>query len=171
MNYAYNNFSNPYNRPFNVPNYAQPQYSAQMQQPLMQPQQQMSMQQPMQYEIPIQYVGNGTLKEAEGYILFPNQKAIFVDKANGMIYEKVSGNDGQSFMVSYRRVEDDTVKKEGTNVKEESAINMAEYAKKTDLNSFVTLEQYNELKELYNALNGQLNAPKQTAKTKAEKND
>ena len=171
MNYAYNNFSNPYNRPFNVPNYAQPQYSAQMQQPLMQPQQQMSMQQPMQYEIPIQYVGNGTLKEAEGYILFPNQKALFVDKANGMIYEKVSGNDGQSFMVSYKRVEDDTVKKEGENVKAPPAVNMAEYAKKADLSDFVTIEQYNELKELYNALNGQLNAPKQTVKTKAEKND
>lgn len=171
MNYGYNNFSNPYNRPFNVPNYGQPQYPTQMQQPVMQPQQQMPMQQPMQYEIPIQYVGNGTLKEAEGYILFPNQKALFVDKANGMIYEKVSGNDGQSFMTSYRRVEDDTLKKEGTNVKEESAINMAEYAKKADLSDFVTIEQYNELKELYNALNGQLNAPKQTAKTKAEKND
>ena len=170
MNYAYNNFSNPYNRPFNVPNYAQPQYSAQMQQPLMQPQQQMSMQQPMQYEIPIQYVGNGTLKEAEGYILFPNQKALFVDKANGMIYEKVRGNDGQSFMTSYKKVEYDGEKKE-TPIKEANALDMAEYAKKADLNDFVTIEQYNELKELYNALKGQLNAPKQTAKTKAEKND
>ena len=159
MNYGYNNFNNPYNRPFNVSNYGQPQYPTQPQQPVMQPQQ------PMQYEIPIQYVGNGTLKEAEGYILFPNQKALFVDKANGMIYEKVSGNDGQSFMVSYRKVEYDGEKKE-TN-----ALDMAEYAKKTDLNGFVTLEQYNELKELYNALNGQLNAPKQTAKIKAEKND
>lgn len=171
MNYSYNNYQNPYQRNYQMPTYNQPQYPTQMQQPVMQPQQQMPMQQPMQYEIPIQYVGNGTLKEAEGYILFPNQKALFVDKANGMIYEKVSGNDGQSFMTSYKRVEDDTVKKERVKVKEEPAVNMAEYAKKADLNDFVTIEQYNELKELYNALNGQLNAPKQTAKTKAEKND
>lgn len=170
MNYGYNNFNNPYNRPFNVPNYGQPQYPTQPQQPVMQPQQQMPMQQPMQYEIPIQYVGNGTLKEAEGYILFPNQKALFVDKANGMIYEKVSGNDGQSFMTSYKKVEYDGEKKDSAK-KETSTLDMAEYAKKTDLNGFVTIEQYNELKELYNALNGQLNAPKQATKSKAEKND
>lgn len=170
MNYGYNNFNNPYNRPFNIPNYSQPQYPTQPQQPVMQPQQQMPMQQPMQYEIPIQYVGNGTLKEAEGYILFPNQKALFIDKANGMIYEKVSGNDGQSFMSSYKKVEYEGEKKEPA-TKEASPLDMAEYAKKTDLNGFVTIEQYNELKELYNALNGQLNTPKQTAKSKAEKND
>ena len=103
--------------------------------------------------------------------LFPNQKALFVDKANGMIYEKVSGNDGQSFMTSYKRVEDETAKNEEAHTKKDPAVNMAEYVKKTDLNDFVTIEQYNELKELYNALNGQLNTPKQIAKTKAERND
>ena len=170
MNYSYNNYQNPYQRNYQMPTYNQPQYPTQPQQPMMQPQQQMPMQQPMQYEIPIQYVGNGTLKEAEGYILFPNQKALFVDKANGMIYEKVSGNDGQSFMTSYKKVEYDGEKKEPA-TKEAIPLDMAEYAKKTDLNGFVTWEQYNELKELYNALKGQLNAPKQTAKAKAERND
>ena len=44
------------------------------------------MQPPMQYDMPINYIGYTNLKEAEAHILFPNQKAIFIDKANGMVY-------------------------------------------------------------------------------------
>lgn len=164
MNYAYNNFSNPYNRPFNVPNYTQPQYSAQMQQPLMQPQQQMSMQQPMQYEIPIQYVGNGTLKEAEAYILMPNTKGLFIDKNSGSVYEKVCGADGQSFISHYKKVENNENKSNA----EEKAVNLPEFATKTDLKGFVNVEQYEKTLQELECLKGQINGLKAMLETKSE---
>lgn len=160
MNYGYNNFGNPYARNYGVPTYAQPQYAPQPQQ---MPQQQMAQpqpQQPIQYEMPIQYVGNGTLKETEAYILFPNQKAIFVDKPNGMVYEKVCGQDGQSFITHFKRVEDKAEEKGVETTKDLPTIDLSSYAKKDDLGQFVSIKQYNELKDMFEKLKSQLTGVK-----------
>lgn len=141
-NYGYNapSYINPYARTnYGMPNYAQPQFS---QQP--QPQMAQMQNQPMQYELPIQYVGNGSLKEAEAYILFPNQKAMFIDKPNGMVYEKVCGVEGQSVITQYKKVDLES--------EEPNKIDMGEFAKKTDLNDFVKIEQYQSLQNQYNSL-------------------
>lgn len=144
MNY-YNNYANPYARNYGVPNYGQPQYAPQPQQ---MPQQQMVQpqpQQPIQYETPIQYVGNGTLKETEAYILFPNQKALFVDKANGMVYEKVCGADGQSFITSFKKVEDKGENQAVEPRKDTPTIDLSNYVQKDELGAFASLKQVSEL--------------------------
>lgn len=166
MNYAYNNYNNSFGRNYQMPNYAQQQYYPQ---PVVQPQVAQQPQQPIQFEMPIQYVGNATLKEAEAYILFPNQKALFIDKANGMVYEKICGNDGQSFITAYKKVE--TEKETAEPIKEEKPLEVGEFVRKTDLKDFVTVEQYKELKEMFNGLKGQINGSKQVPKTKIEKGE
>lgn len=157
MNYnGYNNFGNSYPRNYGVPSYTQPQYMQpqQMVQPQMvQPQ----AQQPMQYEMPIQYVGNGTLKETEAYILFPNQKAFFIDKANGMVYEKVCGGDGQSAITSYKRLENKTENKPVETQKEQPTIDLSNYVERKELGAFASVEQYKELKGMLEKLQEQLN--------------
>lgn len=145
MSYGYQQYGNPYIRNYPTQSYMQPQYVPQPQQV---PQQQMVQNQPqqtMQYEMPIQYVGNGTIKEAEAYILFPNQKAIFIDKGNGMVYEKVCGVDGQSTITAYERVKGENEKQPVESPKETPTIDLSEYAKKDDLGAFVSLKMYNEL--------------------------
>lgn len=177
MNYAYNNnFSNPYARPFGVPNYAQPQYQPtmpmqqqQMAQMQSQPQmQQQPMQQPMQqsltFDTPIQYVGYATLKEAEAYILMPNTKGLFIDKNSGSVYEKVCGADGQSFISHYKKVENN----ENKSVAEEKAVNLPEFATKTDLKGFVSVEQHEKTLQALECLKGQINGLKTMLETKAE---
>lgn len=160
MNYSYNNFNNNlYGRSnYQMPSYTQPQYMPQqaIQQPISQ-----TIQQPIAIDIPIQYVGNATLKEAEAYIIMPNAKAIFVDKVNNMIYEKICGNDGLSFITAYKKVESEASA-------EEKHLDLGEFVKKTDLKGFITIEQYNELKEMFDGLQAQINGLKQT-KTKAIK--
>lgn len=147
MNYSYNSYPNNFGRNYNMPMYAQPQYAPQVQQ---MPQQQMVQpqpqpQQPMQYEMPIQYVGNATLKETEAYILFPNQKALFIDKANGMVYEKVCGVDGQSEITHYKRIDFNAQNQAIEPQNTQPAIDLSNYAKKDDLTAFASVEQYNQL--------------------------
>lgn len=157
MPYSYQNYG------YQPQRTMQPQYQAPAQQP--------QMQQPTQFEFPLQYVGNGTLKEAEGYIIFPNQKGIFFDKANGMVHEKITYNDGLSFISSYKKVENETDKQAVETIKEEKPLEVVEFARKTDLKDFVTVEQYKELKEMFEGLKGQINCSKQTSKTKVEKGE
>lgn len=175
MSYSYNNYQNPYQRNYQMPNYNQPQYIPQQsQQPIMQPQTvnqpqiQPQMQQPVQAEMPIQYVGYATLKEAEGYILYPNAKAIFIDKANSMCYEKVCANDGQSFLTYYKKVDLNT-NNQVESIKQETPFNVGDFVRKDELNGFVTIGQYEELMQMFIALKEQLNAPKQTQKARSEK--
>lgn len=167
MNYAYNNnFNNSFGRNYQMPSYAQQQYYPQ---PIVQPQVAQQPQQPIQFEMPIQYVGNATLKEAEAYILFPNQKALFIDKANSMVYEKICGNDGQSFITAYKKVGNEKQIEEP--IKEEKPLEVEEFVRKTDLKDFATIEQYKELKEMFDGLKGQINSSKQASKTKIEKGE
>lgn len=139
MNYGYNSYNNPYAR-YGIPNYGQPQYAPQPQQPMAQPQ----TQQPIQYE-PIQYVGYANLKEAEAHILFPNQKALFIDKANGMVYEKVCGQDGQSFITRFKKVEDKGENQAVETPKDQPTIDLSGYVKKDELGAFASLKQVSEL--------------------------
>lgn len=155
---GYNNYVNPYARNYGVPNYTQPQFNMQAQQ-MAQPQmpmQQPQPQQPMQYEMPIQYVGNGTLKEAEAYILFPNQKAMFIDKANGMVYEKISNQDGQSFITHFKRVENKAENQAVETPKEQPTIDLSNYVQKDVLGQFVSLKQYDELLAKFEQLQKQV---------------
>lgn len=156
MPYSYQNYGYQQQRPM------QPQYQMPTPQPQM-------VQPPIQFEMPIQYVGSASLKEAEAYILFPNQKALFIDKANGMVYEKVCGNDGQSFISAYKKVE--TEKQTAEPIKEDKPLEAGEFVRKTDLKDFITVEQYKELKEMFNGLKGQINGSKQAPKTKVEKGE
>lgn len=155
MSFGYNGYMNnvnPYARNYGMPTYAQPQYAPQPQQMVQQPQPQ----QPMQYEMPIQFVGNGTLKEAEAYILFPNQKAMFIDKANGMVYEKISNQDGQSFITHFKRVENKAENQAVESPKEQPTIDLSNYVQKEDLGQFVSLKQYNELLSKFETLQKQV---------------
>ena len=166
-NYGYNqpNYINPYVRQnYGFNNYAQPQYQSQQQ---MMPQQVAQQpQQQIQYEMPIQFVGNGTIKEAEAYILFPNQKALFVDKANGMIYEKICGQDGQSFITHFKRIEDKGENQAVEPTKDKPAIDLSNYVERKELGAFVSLNQYNELKDMFEKLQKQIMGVRQNVGTK-----
>lgn len=181
MNYSYYSFQNPYLRNYQAPNYSQPQIQMQqqqttqpqpqqmpiqqqMQQPMAQP-----VQQPMPYEIPIQYVGSATLKEAEAYILMPNSKAIFIDKANGMVYEKICANNGQSSINYFKQIVAQEDAKPIETPTPTPIINTADFVKKSDLNGFITIEQYNELLYEFNAFKQQINALNQPIKAKNTK--
>lgn len=134
------------------------------QQPMQQPQM-VQPQQPMQYEMPIQYVGYGTLKEAEAYILMPNAKAIFIDKTNGMYYEKASNNEGQSFIKQFKEI---SPKDENNGVeaqKPQDTIDYSSFAKKEDLGKFVSLEELNKLWHKIQQLENQIGG-KQNVRTK-----
>ena len=81
-NYGYpQNFGNPYNRGFGMPNYMQPTYNQQPQQMVQQ-----QMQQPMQYDVPIQDIRFVTSEEAKAFIVIPNTKALLIDKNSGIAH-------------------------------------------------------------------------------------
>lgn len=170
-NYSYNNFQTPYLRNYQVPNYNQPQF--QMQQQMAQMQAQPQMQQPIQptmpIDTPIQYVGYATLKEAEAYILMPNTKGLFIDKTNGMIYEKVCANNGQSSINYFKQIVAQEEAKPVEAPTHTPIINTADYVKKSDLNGFITIEQYNELLYEFDAFKQQINALNQPIKVKNTK--
>lgn len=161
MSYNYTQYGNPYARNYQQPNNYQPQYYPQQQVSQPQPQPQM-----VQAEIPLQYVGYATLKEAEAYILFPNARAIFIDKPNGAIYEKISNGDGQSFIAQYKRVEQERREMPLEATKDSKAIDYANLATKDDLGAFASLKQYNELRERVDSLQKMLNNPKQQQQAK-----
>ena len=128
-------------QPMNMP--MQPQ---QMAQPQMAIQQQPQTQQNMQpMEMPFNYFGYGNYKEVESHILFPNQKALFIDRANNMFYEKNCNNDGISVISQYKRVENKTENQAVETPKEQPTIDLSNYAKKDDLGRFASLDDYNKL--------------------------
>lgn len=167
MNYGYNgynNFGSPYGRNYGMPSYAQPQYAPQpqqMQQPQMAIQQPMVQQQPQQQsmqpmEMPFNYFGYGNYKEVESHILFPNQKALFIDRANNMFYEKICNNDGISVINQYKRVGDKAENQAVETPKEQPAIDLSSYVERKELGAFVSLEQYKELLSKFETLQKQV---------------
>lgn len=153
MNSNYGNYGNmpfSYQTPYYGNMYGQgQQYNRQ--QPMQQPQM-VQPQQPMQYEMPIQYVGYGTLKEAEAYILMPNAKAIFIDKTNGMYYEKASNNEGQSFIKQFKEISPKDEKQQ----EPKETIDYSLFVKKEDLGGFVSVKQYNDLVSKIEAIQKQI---------------
>lgn len=162
---GYNNMGNGYPRNYGMPSYTQPQYmqpqpmvqpQMPIQQPIVQqpqPQTQQSMQ-PM--EMPFNYFGYGNYKEVESHILFPNQKALFIDRANNMFYEKICNNDGISVINQYKRVQDKAENQAVEPKKDTPTIDLSSYVKKDDLGQFVSLKQYNELLSKFETLQKQV---------------
>ena len=56
-------------------------------------------------------------------------------------------------------------------IKEDKPLEVGEFVRKTDLKDFVTIEQYKELKEMFDGLQGQINGSKQTTKIKPIKEE
>lgn len=141
-NYPYQQYN--YGRTnYAMPNYMQPQYAMQPQMQMAQPQPQMQQQTPI--DIPLQNTVYATLKEAEGYIMYPNTKILFIDKEKGMSYLKIANNDGQSFMRYFKHEE---VQADGTPLKptkQAEAVDYSAFVKKSDLGGFVGLDEYNKL--------------------------
>ena len=118
-------------------NYMQPQQ--QMAQPQMQQQAQ------VQYETPIQDIRFVTSEEAKAFIVMPNSKALLIDKNGGVAHLKTADNMGQS-VTQYFKFEQ--VNADGTPLKPQEPapqIDFEQFAKKEQLNEFVTYKQYNEL--------------------------
>lgn len=174
MNNYYNNqnYQNPYMRNYGVPNYNQPQYmppqqmaqpQMAMQQPIVQqPQVQQSMQ-PM--EMPFNYFGYGNYEEVKSHILFPNQKALFVDRANNMFYEKICNNDGISVINQYKRVENKSENQAVEPQNTQPTIDLSNYATKDDLGAFASQKQYNELLMKFEQLQKQVMGVKNNVAT------
>ena len=152
--YHQNGFNQPYftGNYMQQPNYMQSQMviPQMTQQPQMYNQQQVqqpqAQQQPMQpMEMPFNYFGYGNYKEVESHILFPNQKALFIDRANNMFYEKICNNDGISVINQYKRVQDKAENQAVEPQKTMPTIDLSNYATKDDLGAFASQKQYNEL--------------------------
>ena len=109
------------------------------------PQQQQVQQPTMQYETPIHDIRFVTSEEAKAFIVMPNSKALLIDKNGGMAHLKSADNMGQS-VTQYFRFEQ--VNADGTPIapKEQPAkMDFSQFAKKEELQGFVTIEQYNAL--------------------------
>ena len=148
MNYNYQQpYSQPYARNYNMPSYTQPQYAPQPQQ-MPQPQIAQPQQQPLHpMEMPFNYFGYGNYKEVESHILFPNQKALFIDRANNMFYEKICNNDGISVINQYKRVEDKPENNAIEPRNDTPTIDLSSYVKKDDLGEFASVKQVDEVRE------------------------
>lgn len=159
--------SYPYLSNYGVPSYRQPQFQAQNPQAMAQAQpNQMQAQQGVQYDTPIQLILYGTIKEAEGQIVYPNTKVLFIDKVNGMSYLKTANNEGLSSIRYFKQTE---VNADGTPLKAETPqpqINADDFLKKDALQNYITVDKYNELLGKIETLQrqflgGRPNAPKQ----------
>jgi hypothetical protein len=73
-----------------------------------------------------------------------------------MVYEKISNQDGQSFITHFKRVENKSENQAVETQKEQPTIDLSSYAKKDDLGHFVSLEQYKELLSKFETLQKQV---------------
>lgn len=147
--------NNPYSQypytGYGYPTYGRQNYM-QPQQPMAQPQMQQQAQPTMQYETPIQDIRFVTSEEAKAFIVMPNSKALLIDKNGGVAHLKTADNMGQS-VTQYFKFEQ--VNADGTPIKAQEPtpqVDFGQFAKKEELNGFVTIEQYKQLAEQYNSL-------------------
>lgn len=107
-----------------------------------------------QFDLPIQFFGFGTKKEAEPYIVNPNCCAIFIDRTNNVVYFKSADSLGQSFMKYFSLKEIDENQLLSNSPNKVVEFNPNDYVKKQDLNDlvkskdleqFITKEQYTKL--------------------------
>lgn len=172
------NYGNPYTpysyMGYGMPNYQQRQYM-QPQQPQVSPQQpiQQPTQAPMQYQSPIQGVHFVTEEEAKAFIVYnPNSSVLLIDKANNAVQLKSADNLCQSSSRYFKFIETDD---KGNPLQEEkaenpTAINLDGFATKEQLNDFVTVAQYNELCEKFNAISEQLTSMKKAFSARQQGN-
>lgn len=136
------NYQSPYQQPNNT-NIMQPQQ--QVQQPQTQQQYQ------TQYDIPIQGVKFVTEEEAKAYIVYPNQRVMLIDKANGKFAIKTGSSLGESAMewFNYKPSDDTNAPKQ----EPIPQIDTTEFVKKTDIKDFgfITADKFEEtIKSLKN---------------------
>ena len=147
--------NNPYSQ-YPYTGYGYPTYGRQNfmqpQQPMAQPQMQAQQQVQPQYETPIQDIRFVTSEEAKAFIVMPNSKALLIDKNGGVAHLKTADNMGQS-VTQYFKFEQ--VNADGSPLKPQEPtpqVDFGQFAKKEELNGFVTIEQYKQLAEQYNSL-------------------
>jgi hypothetical protein len=127
------------------PNYGNRQFMQPQQTQMAQPQMQQAQQSPMQYETPIQDIRFVTSEEAKAFIVMPNSKALLIDQRGGVAHLKTADNMGQS-VTQYFKFEQ--VNADGSPIKPQEPtpkIDFEQFARKEELNGFVTMEQYNAL--------------------------
>lgn len=129
---------------YGYPNYGRQNFM-QPQQQMAQPQMQTQPQVQPQYETPIQDIRFVTSEEAKAFIVMPNSKALLIDKNGGVAHLKTADNMGQS-VTQYFKFEQ--VNADGSPLKPQEPthqVDFGQFAKKEELNGFVTIEQYNNL--------------------------
>lgn len=137
------------------PNYVQPNYVQRnyAPQPPQMPQNQSQAFPPMQNtpipENPIQDIKFVNRAQAEAYIVFPNTKVMLIDIENNVVYIKTADNMGQT-QTTYFKFEQTNA--DGTPLKAEAPVS------KVNLDNFVTIEEFTELKEKFNQMQKRLEA-------------
>lgn len=157
--YGQNSYSQyPYTG-YSYPNYGNRQFM-QPQQQMAQPQPQMQ-QQPMQPAMPT--LCYAKMEEAKPYIITaPNSSMLFIDREKGKALLKTTDNVCNSYPRYFNIIETDENGNDLQAQKQETApqIDYGQFARKEELNGFVTIDQYKELANQYNSLVEQLNAMK-----------
>lgn len=139
MNYSYNPYlnNNQYYGGTNYPTYLPQQNNS----TIMQPQQ--TQVQQTAYDIPIQGVKFVTEEEAKAYIVFPNQRVMLIDKANGKFAIKTGSSMGESTMewFQYQPLSNGEIEQEKV-----SQIDTSDFIKKEDIKDFgfVTTDKFEE---------------------------
>ena len=135
--FGYNNYTNPYlqTNPYLSNAMGQPQQIR----PLSQPQ--------VQYEAPFNDVRFVNEKEAQGFILLPNQKALLMDIANKKFWIKYTDGLGNSSTETYRFEKIENGDSNVTIVEEKPAIDTSAFITKDDFKNVATKTELNSLKE------------------------
>ena len=135
------------------PNYGNRQFMQPQQQQMAQPQAQMQQQQPMQNIMPT--LCYAKMEEAKPYIITaPNSSMLFIDREKGKALLKTTDNVCNSYPRYFNIIETDENGKPLQEQKKETEpkIDYGQFARKDELNGFVTLAQYNELLEQLNSI-------------------
>ncbi len=145
------------------PNYGQRNYM-QPQQPMAQPQMQQA-QQPMQPTLPT--LCYAKMEEAKPFIVTaPNSSMLFIDREKNKALLKTTDN----MCASYSRYFDISETDENGNALQRQEptpqVDFGQFAKKEELNGFVTVAQYNELLAQFDGLKSMV----QNAKVKQDEN-
>ena len=135
--FGYNNYTNPYL-----------QANAYLSNTMVQPQPIRQMNQPQtQYEVPFNDVRFVNEKEAQGFILLPNQQALLMDTANKKFWIKYTDSLGNSSTETYRFEKIENGDSNVTLVEEKPAIDTSLFAKKEDLSAMATKDDLKAMNE------------------------
>lgn len=170
------NYGNPYSAypysGYGMPTYGQRPYAQPqptMVQPQAQGQQQPPIQQTVQQPITLQDFRYGTEEEAKGFIIYPNNYAWFIDQPKGRIYYKYANSAGVS-SIDYFKFE--PINPDGTPLKPQEPttpqVDFGQFAKREELNGFVTIEQYNLLVEQLKSMQKQITGVKSNVATNSK---